>query len=49
MLLIDVQFGVRTSDIVASTLHGYIQKLQRRLDWAYKTVNEVNKKESEQS
>ena len=35
MLPIDVQFGVGTPDIVASTLHGYIQKLQRRLDWAY--------------
>ena len=40
-------FGVRTPDIVAATLHGYIQKLQRRLGWAYKTASEVNKKESE--
>ena len=47
MLPIDIQFGVRTPDIVASTSHGYIQKLQRRLDWAYKTANEVDKKESE--
>ena len=47
MLPIDVQFGVRTPDIVASTSHGYIQKLQGRLDWAYKTANEVNKKELE--
>ena len=49
MLPIDVQFGVRTPDIAASTSHGYIQKLQRRLDWAYKVVNEVNKRESESS
>ena len=49
MLPIDVQFGVRTPDIVASTSHGFIQKHQRRLDWAYKTANEVNKKESELS
>ena len=34
-LPIDIQFGVRTLDIVASTSHGYIQKLQRRLDWQY--------------
>ena len=47
MLPIDVQLDVRTSDIVASTSHGYIQKLQRRLDWAYKIANDVNKKESE--
>ena len=31
MLIIDVQFGVKTPDIVASTSPGYIQKLQRRL------------------
>ena len=49
MLPIDIQFGVRTPDIVASTSHGYIKKLQRRLDWAYKTANEVIKKESESS
>ena len=49
MLPIDEQFGVRTPDIVASTSHGYIQKLQRRLDWACKPANGVNKKESEHS
>ena len=42
MLPIDEQFGVRTPDTIASTSHGYIQKLQRRLDRAYKTANEVN-------
>ena len=47
MLPIDVQFGVRTPDIIASTSHGYIQKLQRRLEWAYKTANVINQKESE--
>ena len=49
MLPIDVQFGVRTPDIVASTSCGYIQKLQKRLNWAYKTAHEVRKKESEHS
>ena len=29
MLSIDVQFGVRTSGMVASTSHSYIQKLQK--------------------
>ena len=38
-----------TPDIVASTSHGYIQMLQRRLDWEYKMVDEVNKGESEHS
>ena len=47
MLPIDIQFGVRTPYIVVPTLHGYIQKLQRKLDWAYKTANEVIKKEFE--
>ena len=47
MLPIDVHFSVRTPDIVASTSHGYIQKLQKRLNWTYKTAHEVSKKESE--
>ena len=47
ILPIDVQFGVRTPDIVVSTSHGYIQKFQRRLDWAYKTANVISQKESE--
>ena len=42
-----LQVGVRTPDIVASMLHCYILKIQRRLDWAYKTANEVNKRDSE--
>ena len=42
---IDVQFGVRVPDIIASTSHGYIQKLQGRLDWTYK----AGKREAEHS
>ena len=49
MLPIDIQFGVGTPDIVASILQCYIHKFQRRLNWAYKTTKEVNKKESEHS
>ena len=45
MLPFDIQFGVQTPDIVASTPHSYIQKLQRRLDWAYKTADKVSKME----
>ena len=47
MLPIDIQFGVRTLDIMASTSQGYIQKLQKRLHWAYKTAHEVSKREAE--
>ena len=32
MLPINVQFGVRTPNIVSSTSHSYIQKLQKRLE-----------------
>ena len=49
MLPIDITFGVQTPDIVAPISHGYIQKLQKRLEWAYKTADEVSKKESEHS
>ena len=41
MLPINVQFGVQTPDTVASTSHSYIQKLQRRLDWAYEIADKV--------
>ena len=44
---IDVQFIIRTPDMVASTSHGYIQKLQKRLDCVYKTAYKVSKKETE--
>ena len=47
MLPIDVQFGVRTPDIIASTSHGYIQEFKRRLECTYKTANVINQKESE--
>ena len=45
MLPIDVHFGVRTPDIVSSTSHSYIQKVQKRLQWAYKSAQEICKKE----
>ena len=40
-----VQFGVRTPDIVSSTSNRYIQKLQKRLEWTYKSAQEISKKE----
>ena len=44
MLPIDIKFGILTPDIVASTSHGYIQKLQKRLEWAYKTTDKIIKR-----
>ena len=49
MLPIYVQFVVRTPDYFASTSYSHIKKPQRRLDWANKTVSEVNQRESEHS
>ena len=49
MLPTDVEFGVRTPDIVASTSQEYIQKLQKSLKWAYKIAQETSKKELEHS
>ena len=49
MLPVDVQFGVRRPDIVATTSSGYIQTLQKRLGGAYKTAQEIRKKESDHS
>ena len=46
---INFQFGVRTPDIVPSTSHSYVQKLLKRLEWAYKSAQEISKKESEHS
>ena len=40
-------FGVRTPDLVASTSHGYIQKLKKRLAWVYKAAHAVSEKECE--
>ena len=45
MLPIDIQFGVQTPDVVASTSYSYIQKLQRRLEWEYEIDNKVSEKE----
>ena len=49
LLPIDIEYGVRTGDLVASTTHSYVQKLQKRLEWAYKKAQEVIQKESARS
>ena len=47
MLPTDVQFGVRTPDIISSTSHSYIQMLQKKIEWGYKSAQEISKKVSE--
>ena len=43
-LPIDIEFGVRTPDIVAVPTENYVQKLQKRLKWAFKKALEVIEK-----
>ena len=49
MLPIDIEFGVQTPSILTSTTQSYGQKLQSMIQWAYKTAQEVSKKECNRS
>ena len=44
-LPIDIEFGVRTPDLVATSTKNDVEKLQRRLAWAYRKAHEVNQRE----
>ena len=46
LLPIDVEFGVRTPDVANVATHKYIQRLQNRMEWAFKTAAEQSAKES---
>ena len=46
MLPIDIEFGVRTPDLVCTATHNYVKKFANRLEWAYRKANEFSKKES---
>ena len=48
-LPIDIDFGVRTPDLVATSTTSYVKKLQKRLAWAFKKVQEVNYKENKRN
>ena len=48
-LPIDIEFGVRTPDLVATSTRNYVEKLQKRLAWAYKKAQEVNHKENKRN
>ena len=39
---IDIEFGVRTPDFIATSTKNYVEKLQKRLAWAYRKAHEVN-------
>ena len=43
-LPIDILFGSNTDDLKGNTSTKYVENLQWRTEWTYKTVNEVVKK-----
>ena len=47
-LSIDILFGTNTTDLRGNSTT-YIENLKQRIEWAYKTANEVVKKEQERS
>ena len=46
-LPIDIIFGTNTAELKGNTSTKYIKNLKWRLEWVYKTTNEVVKKEQE--
>ena len=48
-LPIDILFGMNTADLKGNTNTKYVENLKWRIEWAYKTANEVVKKEQEQN
>ena len=47
-LPIDIIFGTNTAELKGNTSTKYIENLNRGLQWAYKTVNKVVKREQEE-
>ena len=48
-LPIDIVFGVRTPDLVVTSTKNYVEKLQKRLAWAFKKAQEVSQKEKKRN
>ena len=48
-LPIDIEFGVRTPNLVATSTNDYVKKLQKRLAWAFKKAQGVNHKENKRN
>ena len=46
-LPIYILFGTNTAELKGNTYTKYVENLKQRLEWAYKTANEVVKKEQE--
>ena len=46
-LPIDILFGTNTAELKGNTSAKYVANLKQRLEWAYKTANEVAKKGQE--
>ena len=44
-LPIDIEFGVRTPDLITTSTKDYVEKLQKTLAWAYRKAHEVNHRE----
>ena len=51
-LPIDIEFGLRTPDLISTSIQNYVEKLEKRLAWAFQKAQEVNegeeKKQKEQ-
>ena len=46
-LSVDILFGMNTADLKGNTSTKYVGNLKWRIEWAYKTTNEVVKREQE--
>ena len=46
-LPIDIIFGTNTAEFKGNTSTKYVENLKQRIEWAYKTTNEVVKEEQE--
>ena len=48
-LPIDIEFGVRTPDLIATSTQNYVEKLEKRLAWAFKKAQQVNEQEKKRN
>ena len=46
-LLIDILFGMNIADLKGNTSTKHVENLKQRMEWAYKTANQVVKKEQD--
>ena len=48
-LPIDIEFGVKTPDLIATSTQNYVEKLEKRLPWAFKKAQQVNEQEKKRN